>query len=473
MRANNKKSKIQKTSASTTTVRSLVVIDNQPLRLKSIRLAQKWLDKMEDIERSAGKFRDVDLKLYTDWYQLTLSPLLSQIEESRQEFLILAQFHNRMLMVAHDKNISVPEAYIFLIDEDERYKNGNQNVRAEIEAARATRATRMDEALKESSGRYDNEEEPADETLESLQQENERIQEQREEYRSNILYYESLNDRQLVQLLRHSDESFEFVVEAVAILMATARVDLLRNIWKYVPNYIKIQINRQSKVELGLTIERLMDETELRAQMRERILRTEKSNEDLESAEFQDDFFNEFKKQSGPKSKSVGEADLLRIKSLFRRIVRRIHPDHLAVEDSKELKSWFQMIWKKVGEAHESNDLAQLTALDLKTAIVLKQYDELSVSELNSAATSLESEFHEFSAQFADLKESPAWNFSKLKDYNKVKKAQEKPLLHQHKNLTNDIEKIKKQRAEIEYVVGLIKSGQLKMKRKKKRRRSV
>ncbi len=60
--------------------KSLLVIDNTPIRKKSIKQAQGWLKKIEDTEKSAKKFQEIDLKLYTDWYNLTFNPLIESID---------------------------------------------------------------------------------------------------------------------------------------------------------------------------------------------------------------------------------------------------------------------------------------------------------------------------------------------------------------------------------------------------------
>ena len=101
--------------------KSLLVIDNTPIRKKSIKLAQGWLKKIEDTEKSAKKFQEIDLKLYTDWYNLTFNPLIESIDEVRREFLRVAEFHNLIVMISKEKNIPMPAAYLFLKDEEKEH----------------------------------------------------------------------------------------------------------------------------------------------------------------------------------------------------------------------------------------------------------------------------------------------------------------------------------------------------------------
>ena len=171
--------------------------------------------------------------------------------------------------------------------------------------------------------------------------------------------------------------------------------------------------------------------------------------------------------------KDLKEDDKIRIKSLYRKIVRKIHPDNFNLEVPSELKSWFNIIWQKVAKAHKEEDLEKLSVLHHKIVIALNEYDELGISDLNTAAISLESEYKALLAEYSSLKDSPAWNFSQLKDFKKLKSKLSKPFLRQQKELKEDLEDLKAQRAEIERVAGLIKAGKIKLRPLRKARRKT
>lgn len=370
--------------------RSVLVIDNAPLREGAIRLAEKWLKKIENVEDSAKNFRDIDLKLYTDWSNLTLGPFIERLEESRQEFLKVAAFHNIMVMVAMEKKITVPAAYIVLMDEETQYENGDFKTRAKIDERRAQRLERLEREMG-----YD------------FEQNQSRSQKAQEEYED----------------------------------------DLFR---------------QAQKEEQRAERERAERAQQNRGQQRP------KDDNDFDNDQFEENFYNERVFQSKKTKPTLTEDDTLRVKSLFRKIVRRIHPDHLDLEENKNLKSWFQIIWKNVAEAHEKSDLKKLTQLYHKTVLALKDYDELSVSELKAAAESLEGEFDELLDQHSTLKDSPAWNFSKIKNYDKLAKEQSKPYRQQQRLIDEEIETIKDQRAEIERIARLMKDGKVQMNRSRR-----
>ena len=385
-----KKNRSYKSKVVMSSSRSVLVIDNAPLREGAIRLAEKWLKKIENVEDSAKNFRDIDLKLYTDWSNLTLGPFIERLEESRQEFLKVAAFHNIMVMVAMEKKITVPAAYIVLMDEETQYENGDFKTRAKIDERRAQRLERLEREMG-----YD------------FEQNQSRSQKAQEEYED----------------------------------------DLFR---------------QAQKEEQRAERERAERAQQNRGQQRP------KDDNDFDNDQFEENFYNERVFQSKKTKPTLTEDDTLRVKSLFRKIVRRIHPDHLDLEENKNLKSWFQIIWKNVAEAHEKSDLKKLTQLYHKTVLALKDYDELSVSELKAAAESLEGEFDELLDQHSTLKDSPAWNFSKIKNYDKLAKEQSKPYRQQQRLIDEEIETIKDQRAEIERIARLMKDGKVQMNRSRR-----
>lgn len=306
--------------------------------------------------------------------------------------------------------------------------------------------------------------------MKAFQKEEDLIQKSREKFQSRILYYEGLADKKLTKIMRNFQEGFEFLFEAIAILIQCSRIDLLRKIWSFAPLSLKKQLNQKAKADFRMTIEELMDESDERDKLRAQAAEFETFGDSEES--FDEDFFMGSDFQHKPKTEEIKEDDQIRIKSIFRKIVRRIHPDHLKLEGSEELKSWFDLLWKKVSEAHEKNDLEKLTQLHYKIMVALQDYKELGVSELVTAARLLENEYHDLSQEYSNLRSSPAWNFSRLTDYRKLEKQQSKPFLQQQKRLNEDLAEIKEQRAEIERIAELIREGKIKTGPKRPKRRT-
>ena len=276
--------------------------------------------------------------------------------------------------------------------------------------------------------------------------------------------------------MRSFEEGSRLFCEAIPILTEASRPDLMKKLWRSAPTHLKNALNKMTKQEFKTSIDDMISEEVEYERARNQFfdeMGDFLSDDDIEDNGYESDFFTDRRFQHKKEAVTLNENDRIRIKSLFRKIVRKIHPDHLKNSEFQNLKSWFDIIWKKVALAHENNDLVKLTQLHNKIMIVLKDYGELSLSELNTAAQSLESEHKELLRDFADIKNNPAWNFSQMKDYRKLQKAQSKPYLQRQKLLDKDLNEIKIQRAGIERLAGLIKEGKIKPKSTKPKRRAM
>jgi hypothetical protein len=439
--------------------RALLVIDETPLRKIAIRSVQKWFKKIEDVEKSALKFSQTDLKLYTDWFNLSIQPLQKEIELIRRDFLKLAEFHNLMVSISLSKKIPMPSAYLFLMEEDEQYQNGDEHVRTMIDARRKKRALDLENELYGSS--HDDrtysdedssysEQESLRDLYEQAQADEERIRENRESNLEYIERYELLSDNDLREYMKDFDTACGFVLDACSVLLPAARVDLLRRIWQFTPVRARTYVNKKIKKSFGAALDDLIDAIDEQVEIRSRLFYEESENDW--------DFKETYTPSRTPSE--LKEDDQLRMKSIFRKIVRRIHPDHLKVEEVGHLKQWFALIWRKVAEAHEKNDLSKLTSLHHKIMVALKEFDQLALSELKEAGQSLETEYRSLCEEVSDLKESPAWNFSKLKNYEKLQAKESKPYLMQIQQLNREVAEMQKQRQEIERIAELMKTGE-------------
>jgi hypothetical protein len=488
--------------SSSVKTRSLLVIDNTPIRKKSIKLAQGWLKKIEDTEKSSKNFQEIDLKLYTDWYNLTFNPLIESIDETRREFLRVAEFHNLMVMISKEKNISMPAAFLFLKEEEEQYKNGDSETRSKIDEIRTNRAKTLDKEVNQQSEcdcefcrqmRAESSQPETDnhsgddneggslrsdlfkDAVETMKHEEELVKKSREKFKRQIEYYESISDKKLTKIMRGFEEGIIFLMEAISILTQSSRVDLLRRIWKFAPGPLKTLLNNQAKLEFGINIADMMNDLEERDQIRADFFAFQGSGgeDGIGDDDFDSDFFMGPGFKNEKPKKELKEDDKIRLKSIYRKIVRKIHPDNFNLEVPSELKSWFNIVWQKVAKAHKEEDLEKLTVLHHKIVIALNEHDELGISDLNMAAKSLESEYRSLLEEYSSLKDSPAWNFSQLKDFKKLKGKLSKPFLRQQKELKEDLEDLKAQRAEIEKVAGLIKEGKIKLRPQRKARRKT
>ena len=87
-------------------VRDLVVIDNTPLRNHEIKLAKSSFRKIDQLEKAILNFQEHDQKRFDEWHSLTFRKLQQEVEDRRQEFFKLAEFHNQMVFLCEEKGFN-------------------------------------------------------------------------------------------------------------------------------------------------------------------------------------------------------------------------------------------------------------------------------------------------------------------------------------------------------------------------------
>jgi hypothetical protein len=182
------------------------------------------------------------------------------------------------------------------------------------------------------------------------------------------------------------------------------------------------------------------------------------------------DFDEELKptKKSSHRESALGEDHRLQLKAIYRQIVRRIHPDHLEQTVLVEQKASIDSLWKNAVQAHQRKDLAALLKVHYQILAFFEEFDSLSLSELRSVVASVQDEFKAMEHETKNIKTSLAWNFSKLKDYSKLKVKIARPFRQQLEELGEEIDQMREQRRYLEY---LLKAGSIRRKYEKSTRR--
>lgn len=120
----------------------------------------------------------------------------------------------------------------------------------------------------------------------------------------------------------------------------------------------------------------------------------------------------------------ITEADLAKIRKIYRRTVKLMHPDlHPEVADSEEL----QDLWNRVSAAYACNDLKELEELEVLVAAALADHSgdewKAEVPDLDARIASLEKEIRNITDtdpyQYKYLFDDPLAVEDKLKDLRK------------------------------------------------------
>ncbi len=438
--------------------RALLVIDNTPIRNQEISVLQKWRKKLEKLELTLQQFHRSDLQLYSEWHQLTFRQLLEKLEKTRADFQRIAEYHNKVVFISKQNRISVPEAYHLLKEEQRQHEKGDAAVRAKIEAVwsqreqELTRILRGDveddcpcaECRRERAARQKiHDEDATDEFTFSADDDevdfgtNVDRDQARQEFASEIKRYEQMSNEQLRKIMRDTDRGFYFVLEAINLLVQVERRDLLLKIWEAAPAKVKKMVDSYGRKNVGQSFSELMSSLEFFEEISD-----EDENDDSEESDFESEYF------SGTASgrhrrKELIEDEQLQLKSTYRKIVRKIHPDYANLIPGKVSKEWLETVWTRSTEAHNKNDQEGLTGIYYEILAVFGEFGELGLHDLRQAAQSFEREHKRMLSASADIKRNPAWNFSKLKDYGKLEKKVASPLLRQLTEIETELNELK------------------------------
>jgi len=430
--------------------KSLMIIDNAPIRSREIRSAQGWLKKIDRLDDKIEQFHQTDRRLFGEWHDLTFRELASEIAKKREEYFAYADFHNQMILLAKTQKISIPKAFSILYGEELEFKNGDAETRAKIEERRRVRKDELERELRKASEAAAECDCPAcraerKEQADSDVDEKDFFDNEDEVdlgLRRKVEYFENLTPEKIQKLMRQSHESaMMFLLEAIPIVMQAGREDLARRFWNLTSPGVKREFNQLTKKSLGVTFDEMLADFE----------------DGID--EFDDEDFDEDlrpTRRARHQTESLSEDDKLRLKAIYRKIVRKIHPDQLSDQFLKVRKPWIDSVWKKSVRANDLKDLDTLTKLYHQILFVFEEFDSLSVAELRSTVTSVQDEFREREAEAKRIKASPAWNFSQLKNYSKLKIRMAKPFHKELSEVSKELEELKASRAHLEQ---LLRSG--------------
>ena len=117
----------------------------------------------------------------------------------------------------------------------------------------------------------------------------------------------------------------------------------------------------------------------------------------------------EDRRRAQPEEEVVAPAVDVRVKELYRQLVRRLHPDLRA--DGNVAAS---ALWHEVQEAYAATDIAQLEILLALSDIVSDRFsDQTSVSQMRAVLTELERALFALEDSLRQARADDAWNFAR------------------------------------------------------------
>jgi len=149
-------------------------------------------------------------------------------------------------------------------------------------------------------------------------------------------------------------------------------------------------------------------------------------------------------------------------KTLYRRLVRLLHPDGNSAHGSRELD-----IWHDVQAAYQSGDLARLQAVAARYDLaVADQTDSVALGTIHDVIRDILRAVQELSRHLRYLKSQPAWRFSSTTDFERdhIRRKRRFQLEAQQEGVDSELEF---SRYEIAKLRGAIITGSGKWKLKK------
>lgn len=448
--------------------KNIILIDQAPLIQQAIDDLEAWHEKIERLEIEIQRFQDKDLKLYNEWHQLTSQTYQKEIDEIFETYRKVAEFHNWIIHTAETHNITLPEAYHLMAQEEERFLNGTEDERNRILQMRERRQRAIDGQMDDDS---DVDSDFNDETIfdgpseeEKRQQAEEQVKESRAYHERELHYYDQLSDKQIRKIMKDASDGLMLLVQCVTICLETYRFDLILKVWNATPPKIKKTFNRGFEKEFGMSLDSLLERATDKAR------EDAGADEDDEDFDFARHFENPFTR-SAPKQKAAQPADSEQAKIYYRRLMLKIHPDKLTPEFLTTKKPWLDRLWKKVQTAYNDLNVASLQNLYLQVLISLKHYEEATYSELRQGSELMKKEFSRIRDSQSGNLSHPAWGFSSLKSYKKLEKEIAEPYKENKKRLLHDKTRLEDLHASLKLSAeSALRSGGFEPLRKRKRR---
>ncbi|MBL7556567.1 MAG: hypothetical protein JNM24_12175 [Bdellovibrionaceae bacterium] len=406
--------------------KNIIWIDQKPLIQKAIEDLEAWHEKIESLEIEIQRFQDKDLKLYNEWYTLTSQIYQKEIDQIFEVYRKLAEFHNWIIYTAEDQNITLPEAYYLMAQEEEKFSNGTEREREQIQKIRDGRQRAID-------GNLDDDEPFAEDELseeEQRQHAEEKISDARAYHERELDIYEAMSEKEIRKIMKDPSDGLMLLIQCVTICLETYRFDLILKIWNATPPKIKKTFNKGFQKEFGMSLDDLLNRATDKA-------REDAGVEDDEDFDFARHFEDPFMR-SKPKTKPKQTEDSELAKIFYRRLMLKIHPDKLSKEFMVVKKPWLDRLWKKIQLAYNDVNVSSLQNLYLQVLISLKQYDEVTYSELKHGSELLKKEFSRIRDSQAGNLSHPAWGFSALKSYKKLERQISEPYMESKKRLLHD-----------------------------------
>jgi len=450
-------------------MKHLICIDDQSIRRQAFHLTGRILQKLDRLESDIESFHLQDQQLFSDWFDLTFRNLRKSLEKHHEEWHDLCKFHNWIIAESKRQGISMARALLFLRSEEASYSDGTTETKAKIEAEREARDQFIRQEIEREFGPsfdpsdFDEADDIEDEGLDRSQEPD---AEEEREARKAMDRLNELSDKKLRKICREPGEADAILSMLVSHIRSDQDRDLILRVWSFTPDKYQKQFAREFFEGTGVSFHHILN------QLRQDQL----ENEPQENAESADEAEFDASFQGGQKDSRRGERhghpksaqELESFKLLYRKLVRRLHPD--LNQESLSKTHWHKKMWARVQHAKQGQNKMALEKLWRLVLIRSGDLNELTLSEIRESHDWLDDELKQLGQEAKALKRLPAWGFSRKKDLKPLKRKLEKGVRAELEKIQDKVEDMKSQHSYLEFVASIESATRLSSRPRRRRK---
>lgn len=471
-------------------IRSLLIIDDAKLRRDAFETTERIIKKIDRLERQIAAFHDSDQRLFTNWFDLTFRAERQKVEDRRHECIELARFHNWIIATAKHLDISMPQAFRLMDEERTAYLHGDEATRKKIEADRRERdhfiQSEMEKEFRErrseewggewddgGDGHDDDGGDGGDDDMPSVGGfGDEDMASHRSPMEEKVFAkLRGMSDAEVRRICR----DYEGVVELLSIVSelngGPEVFEIFLRIWDQTPEKHQKMFAREFSRQMGGSLQHTIEGMRaIVAQAKSAAGRGFGSADGGRGGEANEDEGDGEGNSNGDEADFAGEgsryrwgpgghksssrpltgAEAEQMKLIYRKLVRRLHPDLQDRSTSGRELQWQRRMWDRAQVAHQHGDARELEKLYRLVLVRQREFGELTMGEIRESEHWLEGEHLRVKEEARDLKRLPAWGFSRARSHQTLIRRIQKDFDRELESIETEIEDLESGHAILE-----------------------
>ncbi|MGE0525519.1 MAG: hypothetical protein AB7P49_00540 [Bdellovibrionales bacterium] len=332
-------------------VRHLLVINDSRIKRNRFKGVARLLNRMDHLEERVFRFHNQDRVEFGEWTRKTFTRERERLNGIKDRLEDLLSLHEAVMLTASMLGVPLPAAYRLVMEERRAYAEGSMVLRAHVEEHQRARQkfARQEREEREKLDTSDGSvaSDGAGESTGTLHPFQVQSRISREQWRRDLLErLQRLSD----EALARACASQETALQLLRLCDEAAAPELFFRVWSF-----------------------LSDEV-----------------------------------QSAYECPPAQTPDHERLRVVYRKLVRRLHPDAREAHEP-----WRERMWNRIQSAYDRGDLKELERWHHLTLLRAKAFSELTVNDIQRSAAWLKKELILLEQEVQRLRGLPAWDFSR------------------------------------------------------------